>query len=298
MVLIFSKEKQIMKAAFEKIPSTFGSSFSVRKYDDPNRNKAPFWHYHPELEMVYIRGGGGKRHIGNHMSYFNNGDLIFIGSNVPHSGFTDGLTGHDVEVVVQMNDDFLGKDFFSKPEMLAIHQLFERSRLGLSFNGKTREEVGARLEVLNEKNPFERLIEFLSILYTLAISDEYEILNVSDFGFEVQAQDNDRIRSIYKHIRENFQEPIALDTVAGIASMTVPAFCRYFKKLSGKPFTKFVNEYRVVHACKLLSEEESSISEICFESGFKNVSNFNKFFKQITGKSPSEYRKDIKKIVE
>lgn len=287
-----------MKATFEKIPTTFGTSFSVRKYDDPNRDKAPFWHYHPELEMVFIKGGGGKRHIGNHMSYFNNGDLIFIGPNVPHSGFTDSLTGHDCEVVVQMNLDFLGENFLGKPEIQAINQLFERSKLGLSFSGKTREEAGRRLEFLNEKDPFDRLIEFLSILHLLAVSDEYEILNASDFGFEVQAQDNDRIRNIYKHIRENFQEPISLETVSGIASMTVPAFCRYFKKITGKPFTKFVNEYRVVHACKLLSEEESSISEICYESGFKNVSNFNKFFKQITGKSPSEYRKDIKKIIE
>ena len=286
-----------MKAAFEKIPTFFGSSFSLRKYDDPNRKKIPFWHYHPEIEMVYIKGGGGKRHIGNHMSYFRDGDLIFIGSNVPHSGFTNTLTGHDCEVVVQMLPDFLGEEFLVKPEMHAINQLFERSKLGLSFHGKTREEVGKRLEFLNEKDHFEKLMEFLSILHTLAVSDEYEILNASDFGFEVQAQDNDRIRNIYKYIRENFQDPIPLKTVADIASMTVPAFCRYFKKLSGKPFTKFVNEYRVVHACKLLTEEESSISEICFESGFKNVSNFNKFFKQITGKSPSEYRKDIKKMV-
>lgn len=288
----------MMKATFEKIPTVFGSSFSIRKYNDPNRNKAPFWHYHPEIEMVYIKGGGGKRHIGNHMSYFNKGDLIFIGSNVPHSGFTDTLTGHDCEVVVQMLPDFLGDSFFGKPELQAINQLFERSKLGLSFHGKTKDEIGKRLEILNEKNHFERLIEFLSILHALALSDEYEILNASDFGFEVQAQDNERIREIYKFIRENFQDSIPLETVAKIANMTVPAFCRYFKKLSGKPFTKFVNEYRVVHACKLLSEGESSISEICFESGFKNVSNFNKFFKQITSKSPSEYRKDIRKMVE
>ena len=287
-----------MKAVFEKVPTKFGNSFSLRRYADPLRDKAPFWHYHPEIEMVYINGGGGKRHIGNHMSYFNKGDLIFIGTNVPHSGFTDTSTGHDCEVVVQMLPDFLGEAFFEKQEMQAIKQLFERSRLGLSFHGKTKEEVGKRLEVLNEKNHFERLIEFLSILHALAISDEYEILNASDFGFEVQAQDNERIREIYKFIRENFQDSIPLDTVAKIANMTVPAFCRYFKKLSGKPFTKFVNEYRVVHACKLLSEGESSISEICFESGFKNVSNFNKFFKQITSKSPSEYRKDIRKMVE
>ena len=286
-----------MKAVFEKVPTKFGNSFSLRRYADPLRDKTPFWHYHPELEIVYVNGGSGKRHIGNHLSYFKDGDLVLIGSNLPHTGFTNRLTGNKSEVVVQMHDNFLGDAFMDKPEMAAISHLFERSKLGLSFYGKTKEEVGQRLDKLHELNGFDRLLEFLSILNTLAISEEYEILNADGFAFELQAQDNDRMSSVYQYIRNKFQQPISLDEIASEANMTVPAFCRYFKKQTSKTFTKFVNEYRVVHACKLLSEDKRSIADISFESGFKNISNFNKAFKEITGKSPSAFRKDIKKIV-
>ena len=286
-----------MKAVFEKVPTKFGNSFSLRRYADPLRDKAPFWHYHPELEIVYVNGGSGKRHIGNHLSYFKDGDLVLIGSNLPHSGFTNRLTGNKSEVVVQMDHDFLGDVFLDKPEMMAINHLFERSKLGLSFYGKTKDEIGNRLDQLHEFDGFNRLLEFLSILHTMAISEEYEILNADGFAFELQAQDNDRMSLVYQFIRNKFQQTISLDEIAKEANMTVPAFCRYFKKQTSKTFTKFVNEYRVVHACKLLSEDKRSIADISFESGFKNISNFNKAFKEITGKSPSAFRKDIKKIV-
>ena len=286
-----------MKAVFEKVPTRFGNSFSLRRYADPLRDKAPFWHYHPELEIVYVNGGSGKRHIGNHLSYFEDGDLVLIGSNLPHSGFTNRLTGNESEVVVQMYNDFLGGDFLKKPELGPIYQLFERSKMGLSFYGKTKEEVGRRLDTLHELEGFARLMEFLSILNIMATSDEYDILNADGFAFELQAQDNDRMSLVYQFIREKFQQTISLDEIATEANMTVPAFCRYFKKQTSKTFTKFVNEYRVVHACKLLSEDKGSIADISYESGFKNISNFNKAFKEITGKSPSAFRKDIKKIV-
>ncbi|MCB0845369.1 MAG: helix-turn-helix transcriptional regulator, partial [Bacteroidetes bacterium] len=91
--------------------------------------------------------------------------------------------------------------------------------------------------------------------------------------------------------------PISLEEIAAEINMTVPAFCRYFKKLSGKTFTRFVNEFRVVHACKLLSEKPSSITEICYESGFNNFSHFNKIFKETTGKSPSAYRTELTRMV-
>ena len=123
-------------------------------------------------------------------------------------------------------------------------------------------------------------------------------LNVDGFGFETSPQDSAKIDKIYKHINNNFQKPITLDEIADIASMTVPAFCRYFKKATGKTFTKLVNEYRVVHATKLLSESQNSITDICFECGFNNFSHFNKLFKEFTGKSASKYRSEMKRIIQ
>jgi len=288
-----------MKAALEKIEPGFGSSFLVRKWNGHAATSKPKWHFHPEYEIVFVSNGSGKRHIGNHISYYKGGDLILLGPNLPHFGFVDHIKEEHVEVVVQMKSDFLGEQFWTKPEMIAIQQLFDKSRRGLSFSGSIKKEIGERLVALTEiDNNFEKLIELLKILQDLAKSDEYEMLNVGGFSLEVNTQDHQRMRTIYSYTSENFQRQIPLSEIASLVNMTVPAFCRYFRKLTHKTFTKFVNEYRVAHACKLLSEDHLSISEVCFESGFNNFSHFNKQFKELTGKSPSAYRKEQRKLVE
>ncbi|MEZ4935640.1 MAG: AraC family transcriptional regulator [Saprospiraceae bacterium] len=293
---------KVLKPALEKVLPEFGSSFSVKQYVEKAGDKLnykPFWHFHPELELVFINGGNGKRHVGNHLSYFNNGDLVLIGSNLPHYGFTDRLTGNCSETVIQMQKDFLGRDFFQIPEMKVVGQLFERANSGISFYGTTKKEIGKRLEQLPQKNHVKRLVDFIQILHDLALSEEYYLLNAEGYTFEVQQQDNDRADVIYGYVRSHFQRPITLTEIAEKVNMTVPSFCRFFKKLSaGKTFTQFVNEYRIIHACKLLVEETSSITDICFICGFNNFSHFNRSFRQVTGKSPSEYRKNFKRVLE
>lgn len=284
-----------MKAALEKIEPVFGNSFTIRQFIDCNQK--PFWHFHPEYEIVYISKGRGKRHIGDHISYYEDGDLIFLGPNLPHFAFTEELFEEHVEVVVQMKADFLGRDFFERPELQAIRQAFERSEQGLIFHGETKKRVGERLQKMVEMNNFDRLLELLSVLQDLATSKEYNILNVSSYALEVSSQDHDRMETVYSYVQENFQNEVSLDQVAKRVSMTVPAFCRYFKKLTRKTFTEFVNEIRIAHACRLLGDEHLSISEVSFESGFNNLSHFNKQFKNITGASPREYRKSLKKVV-
>jgi AraC-like DNA-binding protein len=287
------------KPSLEKITPEFGSSFAVKQYIDPSPNlRAPLWHFHPELELVYVKGGSGKRHIGNHLSYYNDGELILIGSMLPHYGFTDRLTGNESETIVQLREDFLGTAFFKSNEMFSIAQLFDRARAGIAFHGTSKWKIGRRLENLPALDNFAKLVELLCILQDMAWSTEYEILNADGFTFEVQNADNERVNIIYDHVRKNFQRPIPLEEIAAEVSMTIPAFCRYFKKLSGKTFTRFVNEFRIVHACKLLSEMPSSITDICFESGFNNFSHFNRLFKKITGKSPSDYRREFRQVIQ
>ena len=287
----------ISTPALEKIQPTFGQSFAMRKFEEINPNIQPFWHFHPELEIVYIKKGSGKRQIGNHISYYNGGDLIMLGPNLPHYGFTDRLAGDTSEIVVQMREDFLGKDFFKLQEMQNIDILFERSKAGLSFYGNTKDEVGSRLNSMFYMDHFDTLMEYLHILQILADSKEYIVLNATGVALIVQGQDTDRIDTIYKYVRKNFTESIQLGDIAALANMTVPSFCRYFKRITGKTFTEFVNEFRIVHACKLLSEERHTISEVCFESGFNNFSHFNRQFKEKTGKSPNAYRKAVEKVV-
>ncbi len=286
-----------IKPSLERISPTFGSSLLVRQFSEPCNNVEAVWHFHPEMELVYVNGGSGKRHIGNHLSYFHNGELILIGSNLPHYGFTDRLSGNRSETIVQMKEDFLGEGFFEIPEMSGVLNLFERAKMGLSFQGKTKRKVGAKIEKLQQYDNYDRLLKFLTILKALAGSEEYQILNAQGYALEVNMQDNDKLNLIYDYVRTHFTKVITLEQIADVVSMTQPAFCRYFKKVSGKTFTRFVNEYRLVHASKLLAEQPSSITDICYQSGFNNFSHFNKQFKRFVGKSPSDYRKQVRKVV-
>lgn len=287
----------IQKPAFEAIAPSFGHSFTFMKFNENNENKNAGWHYHPELELVYVNGGSGKRQIGSHVSYFRNGDLILIGSNLPHCGFTDKLTGNKSETLVQMKMDFLGNDFFNIPEMKNIQKLFEVAKSGIAFSGKTKTKVGEKMEILEYQTDFQRLLSILNILNILATSKEMNVLNAEGFSMETEVKDNDRINIVFNHVKTNFKEDISLEQISDMVSMTVPSFCRYFKKITNKTFTQFVNEYRLVHASKLLAEQPISITQVCYDSGFNNFSHFNKSFKAFTGQNPSEYRNQLKTVL-
>ncbi|MFX0557586.1 AraC family transcriptional regulator [Maribacter sp. CXY002] len=287
----------IQKPTFEAIEPDFGHSFTYQKFDENKLNKNNVWHFHPELELVYVNGGSGKRQIGSHVSYYTNGDLILIGSNLPHCGFTDALTGNTSETVVQMKMDFLGTDFFKIPEMKKIESLFNSATGGIAFYGKTKIKIGEKMEVLEYQTDFQRLLSILNILNELGNSNEMRLLNASGFSLATDVKDNDRINVVFNHVKNNFKEEITLEEISSMVSMTIPSFCRYFKKITNKTFVQFANEYRLVHASKLLAEKPMSITEVCFECGFNNFSHFNKSFKAFTGQNPSEYRNELKTVI-
>lgn len=286
-----------LKPSFEVVEPSFGSSFYYSKYVENENNKAHLWHYHPEIEMVFVNGGAGKRQIGSHVSYYTDGDLILIGSNLPHCGFTDTHTGNKNETVIQMKPDFLGEGFMTMQEAKWIAELFDKAKGGIAFGEKTKKEVGKLIEDMEFQQPFNKLLTLLGILKSLEVTKDFTILNASGFSIETQIQDNDRINMIFNYVKDHFQEQISLDDIAEMSAMTVPSFCRYFKKITKKTFTRFVNEYRVVHASKLLSEKHMGITAISYESGFNNFSHFNKIFHEFTGKSASEYRNELKSII-
>ncbi len=296
--MLLNLKKMNTKPTLEKISPNFGSSILVKKHTEFLKEIKAFWHFHPEIELVYVNKGKGKTHIGNHLSYFNNSQLLLIGANLPHNGFTDRLTTNGSETLVQFKPEFLGDTFFEIPEMKPIHILFEKAKKGIIFGVKTKQKLGAKIEKLTEKKGFKQVLILLEILHTLSKSEDYTLLNADGFAFEAQPQNNNKIDEIFKYINENFNQHISLDEIAGLVSMTVPAFCRFFKKSTGKTFTKLVNEYRVVHATKLLSESQSSITDICFECGFNNFSHFNKLFKEFTGKSASKYRNEMMNLIQ
>lgn len=290
-------EKIRKKPLFENIHPTFGQSFTVRRFTEEDASGLPYWHCHPEYEIVFISNGRGKRHIADHVSHYFEGDLVLLGPNIPHLGFAQELQEKHVQVVVQMKENFLGKDFFEIPEMADIRQLFQRALSGLSFHGHTRWEVGQILQNMVEMDNFWKMVELLRALQIMADSQEVWPLHINYLSLEVKPQDHQRMQSVYDFVEKNFQRPFTLDEAARVISMTPPAFCRFFKKLNHKTFIEFLNEFRIAHACSLLSEKHISIAEVSFESGFNNLSHFNKHFKLVTGVTPTQYRQDLRQFI-
>jgi len=286
-----------LKAILEKVEPEFGSSFVMRTFSDPSNQLRPVWHYHPEIELIYIEEGEGKRHVGNHLSNFDDGELILIGSNLPHYGFLPKLNDPEKEIVVQIDESCFGKEFLNLIETSSISDLFETAKLGISFHGETKTQVSVHLKKMFDMTSFEKILELIKIFHILSLSNEYTILNATGTSLEVKGDDNLKIDIVYEYVRNHFSSKITVDQVAKQINMTVPAFCRFFKKTTNKTFVKFVNEFRVTHACDLLSKQSNSIMEIAFECGFVNLSNFNRAFKKITGKSPSAFRREKTRVV-
>lgn len=288
---------EINKPSLQQLSPNTEATIHYKSFEVEEVNVFKFWHYHRELELLYINKGSGKRYIGSHISYFKGGELILIGPMLPHYSYVDPVLPNQKKVSVQLREGFPGVTLLMMPEMQPIRQLLERAKLGVSFFGQTKTEIGKKLEELSDASPIDRVILTFEILKLLAQSEEYKVLNSEGYKIEIAPQDNERIRNIFNFVRENFTRQISLDEIAEETSMTPPSFARYFKKNTGKTFTQFVNEYRLVHASKLLSEKPTSITDICFESGFNNFSHFNKLFKDYTGQSPSDYRREFKQIV-
>lgn len=287
----------LIKPEFEKIEPPFGSSIVYKRFSKHVENVKPFWHYHPELEIVYVNGGSGRRQIGSHVSYYRNGDLIFIGSHLPHCGLTEKLTNNKRETVLQMSPDLLNQAFFDIAEMSFMSALLERAKRGLVFHGESKRNIGQMIEDMYDMNYFERIVAMLKVFKAMDEAEHYTILNVQEFAMETSTKESEKINMIFNYVKENYTKSISLDEIADVASMTVPAFCRYFKKMTRKTFTEFVNEYRIAHAAKLLHEKQISISEVCYDSGFNNISHFNKLFKAFFSKTPSVYREELKFLV-
>ncbi len=291
------KHKNHLIPRLKKVEPDFGSSLRYARFTQRHPDAKAFWHYHPEVELVYIGNGFGNRYVGNHISKFEDGDLILLGPNIPHFGYEFGLQGINEEIVVQFKKDLIKSSAEFLPEFQEIGELINRAKSGLSFYGETKTYVGAQLAKLELRNPFKRLIRMFKILQYLAKSKEYEVLNATGVTLIIQNQEEDRINKVYSYVKENYQSEISISDISKVALMTGPAFCRYFKKYTKKTFTQFVNEFRVRQAIRLIGVGNKSIVQISGEVGFNNFSHFNKQFKRVTGVTPSSYKKSMYQVI-
>ena len=277
-----------MKPSFEAVSTSPNSSFVVRKFTE--RHFSAPYHYHPEYELTLIVKGSGKRYVGTHMQDYFAGDLVLLGANLPHCWKTsEDAKGHSVSIVVHFGSNFLGDHFFGIPEMKKISQLLSDSNGGVQFMGDaaTKEMMNA---LLRESNRYKKLILLLDLLQHLATSARYSVLQKqTEFGL-LSSRDQERIHRVFAYIVDRFQHGISLDAAAAIANMSAHAFCKYFKKLTRKTFIETVNDYKIDYAVRELVNTDKPIAQICFESGFNDLSNFHKTFRSKLNTSPLQYR--------
>jgi AraC-like DNA-binding protein/quercetin dioxygenase-like cupin family protein len=280
-----------MKIDLELILPDEGSSFRLLHTKTTAEKFSWQYHYHPEYEIVCVLHGDGTRHVGNHFSTYENGDLVLMGPNLPHAGF--GLNAHGMheEIVVQIKDDVFKESILTRPEMNDIVLLLEKAKYGLHFYGHTKEMVTKKLKKLIKLAAFEKYIQFLSALYMMATSTEYELLNPDIDLSSLLKKNNSRLQNIFTYVEQHYNEEVNIKKVAAIANLSVPSFCNYFKKLMNCTFTDFINQYRIQRACTLILQEKP-IMEICYDCGFNNVAYFNKVFKMIMKKTPTEYKRE------
>ncbi len=284
-----------MKPLYLDRSNTQNESFSVAYRKHPNFLKV--WHYHSELELVVLLKSVGTRFIGDHIGAFTEGEIILIGKNLPHMWLNDPVYFEEDSklkaeaLVVHFKEDFVGDSFLELPEMKGLSKLLNNAVRGIRFKGEQNDRIIKKVKRLMQLNGFERVICFLQILQDLSLVPKYELLSSGSYNDDFESSDKRKLEPVYNYVINNFKNEFALKDVALLAHMNPSAFSRYFKRVHRKTFTKYVNELRVGFACKLLLEEKYSKTDICFECGFNNLSNFNRQFKVITSYSPSEYLK-------
>lgn len=287
-----------MKVALEKNIENPISSFTLLELKEPYFD--PNWHFHPHYQLFTVLEGTGTRLIGDSIEHFEPGETVFLGPNMPHLWRSDkeyfqnnsDLNTHGI--VLYFTESFFGNFLEEKPESRAIQQLLKNSYRGLSFRNKTKDYLINELKSINEKKGFDRIIGVLSILNKLSKSEEYNFITSISYRNSHKVSETERMQKVYDYVMQHFKHPIKLSEVSDIAAMSESAFCRYFKKRSNKTFSDFLAEIRIGNACKLIAESDLSINQICYESGFNTLSNFNRKFKEITHKTPSVYLKEIK----
>jgi AraC-like DNA-binding protein len=280
-----------MKPAFESLSSFKHQSFLVRSFGEECFS-APY-HFHPEYELTFILSGSGKRYIGTNMSDFYPGDFVLAGSNLPHCWKIEQTIQEENSggsIVVQFRKEFLGNDFFDKPEMTTVLQMLQKSNNGLHFTGNTEGYEKKMLQLYGEQNSFKKIILFLDLLHELSITKSCELLQQQQSQTTFSPAEQQRIHIAIAYIVEHFKNEVSLTGAAAAVNMTPQSFCKYFKKLTRKTFMEAVTDYRIDYAAQQLIHTNHSISQIGFDSGFNDISNFHKTFKARMKLSPLSYR--------
>lgn len=257
------------------------------------------YHHHPEYELILVDRGSGVRIVGDDISEFKENDLVFLGSSLSHvwrcdpEYYFDNGTFSGKGYVIQFLEDFMGKGFIDLLENRGLRDFFSHSSRGCEFFGRTKERIIEIMIGMNQMPPAQKLYALLSIFEIFASTEEYKFICSPVFQENTKMSESGPLRDVVEYLLQNFKNDVMLKDVLEIANMSNTQFFLAFKKMYRMPFKSYLLKLRIGYACRLLANPDLNISQIAYESGFENLSNFNRHFKSIKGETPTAYRKNL-----
>ncbi len=292
-ILFLPKHHNQTEMIQEHIIHNIGTSFSHIVYD---RFTMP-WHYHEEYELILITSGGGKRFVGDYVDDFKPGDLVLLGANLPHYHMCYGLVSNDTKQissceVIQFTNNIFPNNIDSLEEFVIISDLLQRSRYGIKFTDpSTSNRIKKIMTRIDSLKGIKRVYVLMHILEILGKLPNYKLLTSPDYYSSINLNNTSNITNrVYKYLLENFKSKVSLKELSLSFGFNTTALCRYYKRRTQKSIFESLKEIRINFACKLLINSSLSISQIAYECGYDNISNFNRQFKSILGMTPSEYK--------
>lgn len=252
------------------------------------------WHYHPEYEIHLIESTTGKMFVGDYIGSFVPGNLVLTGPNLPHNWVSDIASEEyvpDRDMVVQFGEHFIKQCIETLPEVGELQDLLAEAPLGVEFFGDTIGQAQSYLRHLGKTTGMERLIVFMQLLHLLANTHEKRTLSTGNFVSPLNRKATAVIDRVMKHMLKTSSGSVRLADVAAIANMSETAFSRFFHKHTGHTFVQYLTRLRISRACDQLTYTSNGVTEICYDVGFNNISNFNRQFARVKGVTPSAYRR-------
>ena len=281
-----------MEFVFEKIHVPNKHSFISRKLPLKSNDSV---HSHKNFELNYIASGSGRRIVGDNISGFEKGDLVLLGPDLPHCWevVDEAISSKPTCIVTHFSEDIISSDFFKMPELEKVMELLKQSKQGLRFKMEDDGVISQILEKMTRLEGLEYYIELLKVFHLLLQVEDREKLS-NPIGYSAVFSKNlEKINKVYEYVFQNVQDGVRLEEASSLLHMAPSSFCRFFKKKTDLTFMEYVKRVRVGIAAKLLAETDKQITQICYESGYNNLANFNYYFKNIMGVTPSKYRKSF-----
>ncbi len=281
-----------MKPVFEKVPRRDWESFHCELIQGSDYGTR--WHFHPEFQLTLAVRSSGHRVVGDNIAPLTDGDMVLLGSNLPHVWHQDEDKGGVDAIVVRFEENFLGREFLDRPEMEGVRRLLRRAARGLEVRGQTRREVAQRLRHLAGASGLTRVVDLLAILDLLARAKDLRALASAGYEPTLHATDQGRMERVCDFIHEHLTEDIDRAQLAKLAHLSEGAFSRFFRSRTGKTVPEYINEVRIGRACRLIAEDQHNITDIALDCGYRNLANFNRRFREVVGRTPREYRAQMR----